>query len=341
MKTIKKTKGLARIGGIAAAAALLLSGCGASNSTDDSAAGGSDEGATADQNWADCIPGTDAKDTSSMDADGKKDIKIAAFNGWDESFAVSHLLKNNLEKKGYKVSIKAFDAAPGYVGVANGDYDFLVDGWLPLTHADYVKKYGDKLDAQGCWYNNAKLTLAVNKDSKAKTIEDLKTMGGDYDNTLYGIEAGAGLTKATKQAIKDYGLDNINFKPSSTPAMLTQLKKATDAKKDVAVTLWRPHWAYDQFPVRDLEDPKGSMGKAEVLYNFSNKEFTGSNPQVAQLLKNLVLDDDHLGSLENDIQKTGDDKIDDAVAKWVDGNGDWVSKWEKGELKGEANSATK
>ncbi|MCY6488430.1 hypothetical protein OYG14_12980, partial [Actinobacillus pleuropneumoniae] len=86
--------------------------------------------------------------------------------------------------------------------------------------------------------------IAVNKDSKARTIGDLKTMGDEYDNTLYGIEAGAGLTKATKDsAIPKYGLKNLSFKISSTPAMLAQLKKSTSAGQDIAVTLWRPHWA--------------------------------------------------------------------------------------------------
>lgn len=329
MRFAKMTK----VGALAVAAAFALSACGASNSSGDSKGGSN---ANEDKNWANCKPAADAKDVSSDkgDKDKKKEIKIAANNGWDESFAVSHLLKNNLEKKGYKVTIKAFDAAPSYVAVADGKFDFLVDGWLPKTHADYIKKYGDKLDSQGCWYDNGTLTIAVNKDSKAKSIGDLKTMGKEYGGTLYGIEQGAGLTKAAQQAVKDYKLDgSINFKPSSTPAMLAQLKKSTKAHKDIAVTMWRPHWAYNQFPIRDLKDPKGSMGKAEKIYNFSNKDFTKSNPMVAQLLKNLVFDDKKLFELEDKIQKAGQDNIDDAVSDWVKDNPDWVSKWEKGELK--------
>ena len=92
----------------------------------------------------------------------------------------------------------------------------------------------------------------MNEDSEAQTIEDLKSMSGDYGNTIYGIEPGAGLSKAAKQAVEDYELSDMDLKLSSTPAMLAQLKKSTEADKDVAVTLWRPHWAYDAFPVRDL-----------------------------------------------------------------------------------------
>lgn len=325
---------IAKAGAALAASALVLTGCGGGDS--DSSAGGSE-----DQNWADCTPGADAKDVSEEPADDNKNLTIGAFNGWDESFAVANVMKNKLEEEGYTVEIKAFDAGPGYTAAANGDIDFLVDSWLPLTHADYIKKFGNKLESQGCWYNNAKLTIAVNEDSKAKSIEDLKDMGGDYGNTIYGIEPGAGLSKASKEAVKEYGLSDMDLKLSSTPAMLAQLKKSTDQKKDVAVTLWRPHWAYDAFPVRDLEDPKGVMGEAEVIYSFSKKDFEKDNPKVAQMLKNLVLDDEHLSSLENTMfseDNYGGKEQDKAAKEWMDQNKDWVEQWEKGELKGEAKS---
>lgn len=325
---------ITKMGAALAASALVLTGCGGADNGD------SGDTAGGDQNWAECTPGSEAKDISGEEADDNKEITIGAFNGWDESFAVSNLLKNKLEDDGYTVEIKAFDAGPGYTAVANGDVDFLVDGWLPLTHADYIEKFGDKLEAQGCWYNNAKLTIAVNEDSKAKTIEDLKSMSGDYGNTIYGIEPGAGLSKAAKQAVEDYELSDMDLKLSSTPAMLAQLKKSTEADKDVAVTLWRPHWAYDAFPVRDLEDPKGVMGKAEVIYSFSSEGFGEQNPKVAQLLKNLVLDDEHLSSLENVMfseENYGGEEQDKAAREWMDDNKDWVEQWEKGELKGEPN----
>lgn len=329
-----KTRTITKITGLLAASVLALSACGSNSGSGNGsteAAGGNE----ADSKWENCTPGSDSKDVSSEKADDNKNITIGAFNGWDESFAAAHLMKKALTDDGYTVDIKSFDAAPGYTAVAKGDVDFLMDSWLPLTHADYIKQYGDDMESQGCWYNNAKLTIAVNEDSPAKTIEDLKSMGGDYDNTLYGIEPGAGLTKTTKQAITDYDLSNLDFKISTTPAMLAQLKKDTEAKKNVAVTLWRPHWAYSAFPVRDLEDPKGVMGKAEIIYNFSKKGFTESNPKVAQLLKNFVLDDKNLSSLEEVMfssDKYNGKDNDKAVDEWVKANPDFLKQWQAGKL---------
>lgn len=324
------------VGAAIVASMLALSACGASNSGSGSGDEGSAGAPQGDPKWLQCTPGENSASIDDLASDSDKEITIGAFNGWDESFAVAHLTKYVLEDAGYTVDIQAFDAAPGYTAVANGDIDFIVDAWLPITHADYLEEYGDKLDAQGCWYDNAKLTIAVNEDSPAQSIGDLKDMGDEYGGVLYGIESGAGLTKTTEEsAIPTYGLDDLEFRVSSTPAMLAQLKKSTEAGENVAVTLWRPHWAYDAFPVRDLEDPEGAMGDAEILYTFSTKGFADDNPAVAQLMNNFVFDDDHLASLENvmfsEDNFNGEDN-DAAVAQWVSENPDFVEQWTSGQL---------
>lgn len=315
------------------------SACGAKNSN--SEVPGRDTGgetSTVAAQYADCVPGEGSQDTSTMPPDSDRTVTLAAFNGWDESFAATHLMKNVLEDAGYSVDIQALDAGPGYTGLARGDVDVLMDTWLPLTHADYLEQYHEDIDANGCWYDNAKLTIAVNDDSPAHSIADLADMGDDYGRRLIGIEPGAGLTKATKEsAIPTYGLEDWNFQTSSTPAMLAELKRATDSGKNIAVTLWRPHWAYGAFPVRDLEDPEGAMGKSENILNFTRSGFAEDNPYVSQLLRNLVIDDDRLSSLENIMfseDHYGGENLDAAVQEWVDRNPDFISDWKAGTLGG-------
>lgn len=329
----KRAKVLASL---ATATALVLTGCGASNE------GGGDQesggGATdaAESPWADCDMTEGVADVSSVEHSADKNISIAAFNGWDESWATAHILKAVLGEEGYTVEIKALDAAPAYTAVAQGSVDLLTDGWLPITHDDYLAEYGDKLESLGCWYDNAKLTIAVNEDSPAKTIADLAEMGDEYNNTIVGIEPGAGLTKQTKDvAIPEYGLDDYTFTTSSTPAMLAAIKKSQADGENIAVTLWRPHWAYAAFPMRDLEDPEGAMGGAEFIYSFATKGFEQEHPYAAQLVKNLILNDERLASLENVM--FGEDNFngsdnDAAVAQWLGENPDFVEQLKAGKL---------
>lgn len=48
--------------------------------------------------------------------------------------------------------------------------------------------------------------MAVPEYMDIDSIEDLPDVAKDVDSTITGIEPGAGLTKATNKAIKDYKL---------------------------------------------------------------------------------------------------------------------------------------
>ncbi|SKC35818.1 glycine betaine ABC transporter substrate-binding protein [Krasilnikoviella flava] len=259
-------------------------------------------------------------------AGDQKDLTLAYGSGWAEAEAVSYLWKDLLESEGYDVTVKSGDIGVVYTALAGGDYDLTVAAWLPNTHAAYLEQYGDDVSDQGVWYDQARITIAVNEDSPAKTIGDLKTYADDYGNKLVGIEAGAGQTKITKDVVvPTYGLDDLDYTISSTPAMLAELQGAIDQGNDIAVTLWRPHWAYDEFPVRDLEDPEGTLGGAEEIHNWGTKDFSERYPQASTWFQAFEMDDEQLFSLQNlmfnDPEHTDDPE--GAVDAWLEQNPDF------------------
>lgn len=231
----------------------------------------------------------------------EKKITIGWVSGWDEDLVATHLWKRILEDKGYQVELKNLDTAPLYAGMAKGDIDLFLDSWLPVTHEDYWKRYGDKLEKLGVWYDNAKLTIAVPNYSDLKSLDDLKGKGGQYNGKIFGIEASSGLQRiSSTKMLPGYGInDEFKVIPSSTAAMLTELKKATSAQQPIVVTLWRPHWAYAALPIRDLADPKGAMGQAEEVTTVGRKDFSKDFAEVAAWLKKFRMDDKQLGSLED------------------------------------------
>ena len=281
---------------LGAAAALALTGC---SSSDSGGAGG---------------------------ADGDKGtVTIGMFN-WDEDIAVTHLWKAVLEDQGYDVKIEAADPGPVFKGLADGAYDTVLDVWLPLTHASYLEKYGDDIVELGAWNDEAKLTIAVNSDAPVDSLEDLAKNADLFDNKLVGIEAGAGLTETTENAvIPGYGLEGMDYIISSTPAMLTELDSAMSKGDNIAVTLWRPHWAYDAYDIKDLEDPKGTLGEAESLYSYGSSTFKEDFPEVAEWISNFKMSSDQLHSLENMMfnEYDGDD-YEPIVADWIAENQDYV-----------------
>lgn len=321
------------------AGSLALTACGSSNTSNTSPESGGESGAAdAAAQYKDCKIGENAKSAESAET-GDKTVKIGAFSGWDESIASANLMKAVLEKNGYTASVKVLSAAPGFIGVAKGDIDLLTDVWLPTTHKKYIAEYGDKMESLGCWYGTAKLTIAVNSSSPAKSIEDLKSQADEYNNELVGIEPGAGETGVVKDdVIPQYGLDKLKFTTSSTSAMLSAIDRAEKKKTNVAVTLWKPHWAYAAYDVRDLEDPKGALGGKEGLWTFATKGFTDKHPKAGQLFKNLAVPDAKLAELEKLMtQKYKGKDPSGAVDEWLKDNPDFEKQIEQGELKGDAS----
>lgn len=253
----------------------------------------------------------------------EKDITIAVFNGWDEGIAASELWKAILTEQGYNVTLEYADPAPVYSGLSTGDYDVTLDTWLPITHASYIEEYGEKIVDLGAWNDEAKLTFAVNEDAPITSIDELAANAPAFNNAIVGIEPGAGLTEITQnEVIPGYGLDGMTYTTSSTAAMLTELKTATEAGENIVVTLWRPHWAYDAFPIRDLEDPKGLLGDAEGIHSFSSTEFATSHPTASGWIQNFKMDSETLYSLENAMFNSGTETDDytEIVATWISEN---------------------
>ncbi|WP_205740740.1 glycine betaine ABC transporter substrate-binding protein [Haloactinopolyspora alba] len=329
------------------AGGLLLAACG-DDSGDETTGGGGGGGETGgtgtetevqtigDVDTASCDPTAAAAPVPDPEGTGEDEteITIGVFTGWDEGYVVSHLAKLALEDMGYSVTLQQQDAGVTYTGVAQGNLDVLMDGWLPNTHASYVEEFGDQLEDVGCWFDQGFLTTAVNADSPAQSLAELDQHKEAYGGRIVGIDPGAGLTKTTKEeVIPTYGLEDWDYPTSSSGAMLAELDKAMKEGNNIAVSLWHPHWAYAAYDIRDLKDPEGALGEAERLYNLGRPGFHEDFPNAAQLLKNLHLTDKQLLEIE-DIMVVQNDRENkgQSVQTWLDKNPDFLEQWKAGEL---------
>ncbi|MFI1538043.1 ABC transporter permease/substrate binding protein [Streptomyces anandii] len=277
--------------------------------------GGSGPAATADQ-------------AAGKDVGKGRKISIG-YIPWDEGVASTFLWKEILEQRGFQVDARQFDAGPLYTSLAQGSVDFETDSWLPTTHAQYWKKYGSRLDDLGSWYGPTSLELSVPSYVKGvDSLDDLKGKASLFGGRITGIESSAGEMGLLKsKVLKDYGLDKeYKVVDSSTPAMLAELKRAYGKKEPIVVTLWSPHWAYNDYDLKKLEDPKGAWGKGDGVHTLARKGFAGDNPVVAKWLKDFKLDEKQLTSLEAEINKAGKGRQQDAVRTWLKANPGVVDK---------------
>ncbi|WP_033323417.1 ABC transporter permease/substrate binding protein [Streptomyces yerevanensis] len=269
---------------------------------------------------------TTAADSSNV-GQGKK-ITIG-YIPWDEGVASTFLWKEILEERGYEVEAKQLEAGPMYTSLAGGDIDFQTDAWLPTTHEQYWTKYGKQLEDLGSWYGPTSLELSVPSYMKGiDSMEDLKGKASEFGGKITGIESSAGMMSLLKsKVLGDYGLDKeYKVVDSSTPAMLAELKRAYAKQEPIVVTLWSPHWAYNDYKLTKLKDPKGAWGKGDGVHTVSRKGFTEDNPVVGQWLKNFKMTEKQLTSLEAEINKAGEGKQPQAVKAWLKSNPGVVDK---------------
>lgn len=268
------------------------------------------------------------KATSATDVGKGKNITIG-YIPWDEGIASTFLWKELLEERGYKVTTTQYAAGPLYTGVATGQVDFQTDAWLPTTHAEYWKKYGKQLEDLGSWYGSTSLELTVPSYVKdVNTLADLKTHAAEFGGKITGIEPSAGMMGLLKtKVLKEYGLQGYDVVDGSTPAMLAELKRAYAKKQPIVVTLWSPHWAYSDYKLKKLSDPKGAWGKGDGVHTVSRKGFAADNPDVGKWLKDFRMTEAQLTGLEAQIQKSGKGQEQSAVRTWLKQHPGLVGRW--------------
>jgi glycine betaine/proline transport system substrate-binding protein len=266
--------------------------------------------------------------TAAFAQDNAKTIKLG-WAAWSDAEFVTKLAAKLIEDKlGDKVELVQTDVAPLYQGVSRGDLDAMMMAWLPETHADYFKRVKDKVETLGSVYEGAKLGWVVPAyipQDAISSIEDLKKddVKEKLGATVQGIDPGAGLTRLSETAIKEYGLD-YKLQISSEAGMLTTVDRDMRSEKWFVATAWSPHWMFGKYKLRYIDDPKGSLGAAEHVDVLARKGFKEDNPDAAAFLSRMKLPLDELEAAMFDAQETS---YEQAVEKYIADHPERVKAW--------------
>jgi len=262
-------------------------------------------------------------------AQDAKTVKLG-FAPWsDAEFVTKLAAKLMTDKLGQKVELVQTDVAPLYQGVSRGDIDAMMMAWLPATHADYYDKVKNRVETLGTVYDGAKLGWVVPTyipESEIASIEDLKKpeVQEKLSGTIQGIDPGAGLTRLSQQAVKDYALDDYKLQISSEAGMLTTVDRAMRGEKWFVATSWSPHWMFGKYKLRYIDDPKKSLGEAEHVDILASKDFKTENPKAAEFLSRMKVPLDDLEAAMFNAQETS---YDEAVAKYIEDHPDQIKAW--------------
>jgi len=283
----------------------LLTGCSAGNSSADS---------------------NDANTTESSDGDTEtKSINMVYVN-WSDSIALTSLAKVILENElGYEVNLTMADIAPIFTAIANGDQDVYMDAWLPITHGNYMKEYGDDIEDISVCFTEALSGLVVPSYMDIDSIDQLNDIADELDSEIIGIDPGAGLMQSTETVIEKYGL-NLDLISGSEAAMTAMLSDAIDNKEPIVVTGWAPHWMFAKWDLKFLKDPDMVYGEAEKIHVLGRTGFSSEYPEATKFFQNFSIDNTQMAELMDAISNS-EEEPETVAAEWLSKHEDLKNAW--------------
>lgn len=244
---------------------------------------------------------------------------------WDDSLASTAVIKNVLEDEGFQVNLVQLDPTFIFSSLATGDSDFSVSPWLPITHESYMEEYGEDLDIIGSHTDGAQMALVAPAYMEIESIDELTN---EADQTITGIEPGAGITLQIDDILAHYdNLSDWSHQQSSTGAMLTELGQAYNNQEEIVVAGWTPHWMFIDYDLVMLEDPEEIFGLEESITTVAREGFDEDNPTAYQIISNFSWDLEDIQEVMLDLQDISPDA---AARKWIDNNPDKVAEWTEG-----------
>ncbi|WP_217586012.1 glycine betaine ABC transporter substrate-binding protein [Lentibacillus saliphilus] len=158
---------------------------------------------------------------------------------------------------------------------------------------------------------------------------DSKSVSEELDYSITGIEAGAGVFKATERAIEEYdSLQGWEVQASSSGAMATELGEAIKNEEPIIVTGWTPHWKFSKYDLHYLEDPKEIFGSEETIETMVRQGLEEDMPNAYKLLDQFNWTTADMETVMLEIADGVDAK--EAAANWIADNEEKVAEWKEG-----------
>ncbi|GEK89836.1 glycine betaine/proline transport system substrate-binding protein [Alkalibacterium putridalgicola] len=158
--------------------------------------------------------------------------------------------------------------------------------------------------------------------------EEPADVGEAMDHTIVGIEAGSGTTEMAEDMLNDYdNLEGWELQTSSTAGMVTALEQAIENEEPIVVTGWTPHWIFEEFDLKILDDPKNSLGEEEFIHTIVRQGLAEDMPGAYTVMENFSWE---VEDMQEVMFAAQDIPFEEAATNWVEDNRDMVDEWTAG-----------
>ncbi|HKK49620.1 MAG TPA: glycine betaine ABC transporter substrate-binding protein [Alkalispirochaeta sp.] len=300
---------------------------------------------------AGCIPSDDSSDGTDRDtqpvleSDRTGATIRLAYPEWSSEIASAHLFQAVLQDRlGYRVELIPVPVEEMWKSVAEGEADILVGAWLPVTHRDYAEEYGDRLVDLGPNLEGARVGLVVPTSTPGRqtdstgssgrelvtirSIPEMSTTVDRFAGRITGIESGAGVMARTRDALEVYGLDrDYRVLDTAESVMVDRVAEAVFRDNWIVVTGWTPHWMFERYSLRFLDDPEGVFGGPEAIHTMIREGFAEDFPDAATVVDNVAYEPRDLERLMRWIHEDDEGDAYGQALRWINSHESTVDEW--------------
>ncbi|HFI0149407.1 TPA: ABC transporter permease/substrate binding protein [Streptococcus suis] len=252
----------------------------------------------------------------------KEEITLA-YVEWDSEVASTNVLAEVLKAEGYEVNLVPLDNAVAWKAVAAGNADASVSAWLPTTHQAQYEQYESQIEDLGANLVGTSLGFAVPSYMNISSIDELTSQA---EQTIIGIEPGAGIMSSAETALTSYtNLNSWTLTSSSTGAMVTSLEQALKNEEDIVVTAWMPHWMFAKYDLVLLEGPQGIFGSSEEIHTIVRQGLKEDQADAYSIIDNFYWEPEDMQSVMLAIAEGQTPS--QAAKEWIELNPDKVEEW--------------
>ncbi|HEM3613401.1 TPA: ABC transporter permease/substrate binding protein [Streptococcus suis] len=252
----------------------------------------------------------------------KEEITLA-YVEWDSEVASTNVLAEVLKADGYEVNLVPLDNAVAWKAVAAGNADASVSAWLPTTHQAQYEQYESQIEDLGANLVGTSLGFAVPSYMNISSIDELTSQA---EQTIIGIEPGAGIMSSAETALTSYtNLNSWTLTSSSTGAMVTSLEQALKNEEDIVVTAWMPHWMFAKYDLVLLKDLQGIFGSSEEIHTIVRQGLKEDQADAYSIIDNFYWEPEDMQSVMLAIAEGQTPS--QAAKEWIELNPDKVEEW--------------
>src|SRR5699024_9499249 len=93
------------------------------------------------------------------------------------------------------------------------------------------------------------------------------------------------------EALDTYdNMSDWELQESSSGSMSTSLREAIKNEEPIVITAWSPHWMFEEFDLKALEDPENVFGPEEDINTITRLGFEEDMTEAHTILKNFEWD---------------------------------------------------